>query len=599
MKYQVIIAGFGTAGAIAAIAAARRGAKVLVLERNTCPGGMQAGGFIFGYYLQQPMGLTAEIEELIQQQQKTDRLGGQPVENRREILENLALEAKAELRYQAVISEILEQDGKIKGVVWHEQGKRFCAECDVLLDCSADAEIARHAGIETFGGRESDGQFQPFTNLYAFRTAAGIAAAANFDAGRIDQYDIRELTQIMLETSRLHLRQDYQNNNPNRLLAPSDQIGVREGLHIRSRKILTLQELLDDKLQVDDPIDWVSSNIDTHASDFCLESTIFQDWMLGASMWGTVLWIPISLGCLLPEKGPEGLLIAGRHLGVDHDLGHAVRMNACMGRLGEVAGTLAALAVQQNCTPSRIPYRTLADALNIPSTPPGDNHALFALSASEIKDGLASDAPGKAIWAARTQGQLELLQEIYAEAEPGSHLRRHAAQALALLDCDTGAEELRACLAERDPWRPKTSRNRNHARGYVAVYLLGRLADCEAIPLLQEVWLSPPQTDTFQYQSQAMMALLKIAEKHPLERMKIADSLKKLTETREWRLESLSHLHRNNPERHDIIFRAIVAAALERWNIPHQFHKLLPPLNPSLQHLRIAQRICPADATAH
>ena len=103
---------------------------------------MQAGGFIFGYYLQQPMGLTAEIEELIQQQQKTDRLGGQPVENRREILENHALEAKAELRYQAVISEILEQDGKIKGVVWHEQGKRFCAECNVLLDCSADAEIA-------------------------------------------------------------------------------------------------------------------------------------------------------------------------------------------------------------------------------------------------------------------------------------------------------------------------------------------------------------------------------------------------------------------------------------------------------------------------
>ena len=590
MKYQVIIAGFGTAGAIASIAAARRGTKVLVLERNTCPGGMQAGGFIYGYYLQQPMGLTAEINALIEQQHNSGRLGRQPVENRREILENLALQANVELHYQAVISEVLQTDGKVKGVVWYEQGKRFCAECDVLLDCSADAEIARLAGVETFGGRESDGQFQPFTNLYAFRTSAGIAAAANFDAGRIDQYDNRELTQVMLATSRLHLQKDYR-NNPNPLLAPSDQIGIREGLHIRSQKILTLQELLDDKLQVNDPIDWVSSNIDTHANDLCLESTIFQDWMLGASMWGTVLWIPISLGCLLPEKGSEGLLIAGRHLGVDHDLGHAVRMNACMGRLGEVAGTLAALAAEQDCTPGRIPYQKLANELNIPPVPPGDNRALFSLSPDEIKAGLASDAPGKAIWAARTQRQIQLLQKIYTEAEPGSHLRRHAAQALALLDVDTGAEELRNCLAERDPWRPKTSRNSNHARGYVAAYLLGRLADRKAIPLLQEVWQSPPETDAFNYQSLSMMALLKIAEKHPAERIKIASSLKKVTENPDWRLESLSHLHRNNPERLDIVFRAIVAVALNRWQITHQISQLLTELKLSLHELRIAQRL--------
>lgn len=590
MKYQVIIAGFGTAGAVAAIAAARRGAKVLVLERNTCPGGMQAGGFIYGYYLQQPMGLTAEINALIEQQRNSGRLGGQPVENRREILEKLALQANAELHYQAVISEVLQQDGKIKGVVWYEQGERFSAECNVLLDCSADAEIARLAGVETFGGRESDGQFQPFTNLYAFRTPAGITAGANFDAGRMDQYDIHELTRVMLDTSRLHLQQNYQ-GNPNPLLAPSDQIGVREGLHIRSQTIPTMQGLLDDKLQVEDPIDWVSSNIDTHATDLCLESTIFQDWMLGASMWGTVLWIPISLGCLLPEKGPEGLLIAGRHLGVDHDLGHAVRMNACMGRLGEVAGTLAAMAAQQDCPPGRIPYQALAKELDIPSVPRGDNRALFALPPDEIKAGLASDSPGKAIWAARTQQQIKLLREIYAESEPGSPLRRHAAQALALMDSDAGAEELRDCLAERDSWRPKTSRKRNHARGYVAVYLLGRLADRKAIPMLQEVWQSPPEQDAFQYQSLAMMALLKIAEKHPGERIKIADSLKKITENPDWRLESLSHLHRNNPERLDFVFRAIVAVALNRWQIPHQISELLPNLKPSLHELRIAQRL--------
>jgi len=62
MNYDIIVAGFGTAGAVAAIAAARRGAKVLVLEKGTYPGGLQTGGFITGYYVQEPTGLTAELE---------------------------------------------------------------------------------------------------------------------------------------------------------------------------------------------------------------------------------------------------------------------------------------------------------------------------------------------------------------------------------------------------------------------------------------------------------------------------------------------------------------------------------------------------------
>lgn len=589
MKYQVIIAGFGTAGAVAAIAAARKGAKVLLLERNTCPGGMQAGGFVHGYYIQQPMGLTAEIQGLVDQQCDSGRLNGQPIENRRELLENLALEAKVELRYQALITEVLQADGRVNGIVWYEKGQRLQAECDVLIDCSADAEIAIMAGVETFGGRQSDGQFQPFTNLYARHTANGICTVDNFDAGRIDQYDVEELTQIMLESSRLRLQANYQSCQL-RLLGASDQIGVREGLHIRSQTISTLKEVLDKQLQINDPIDWVKSNIDTHANDLCLESEIFQDWMLGASLWGAIVWVPVSLGCLLPAS-LEGMLVAGRQLGVDHDLGHAVRMNACMGRLGEVAGTLAALAAQQKCLPRQIPYQSLAKDLDIQPLPPGDNQALFSLSEDEIKLGLGSDAPGIAIWAARTQRQDTLLLQVYADAEPGSHLRRHSAQALALLGIEAGAEELRNCLAERDPWCPKTSRTNNHARGYVAAYLLGRIADRQAIPLLQEVWQSPPQANSFEYQSLAMMALLKIAERHPAERENIAGSLRNILEDPSWRLASLSHMHRNNPERHDIIFRAIAAAQLKRWNIPEQISQLLPKLEPSLHERRIAKRL--------
>ena len=45
-----------------------------------------------------------------------------------------------------------------------------------------------------------------------------------------------------------------------------------------------------------------------------------------------------------------------RHLGVDHDLGCAVRMITCMTAMGEAAGNIAVWAQQNNLLPHEIPY---------------------------------------------------------------------------------------------------------------------------------------------------------------------------------------------------------------------------------------------------
>ena len=63
--YDVIVLGFGTAGAIAAIAAGRMGASVLVLEQNTYAGGTQSGGGITGFYGgPPPYGLTGDTAKI-------------------------------------------------------------------------------------------------------------------------------------------------------------------------------------------------------------------------------------------------------------------------------------------------------------------------------------------------------------------------------------------------------------------------------------------------------------------------------------------------------------------------------------------------------
>ena len=60
---DVLIAGGGTAGASAGIAAARTGAKCLVVERLHGLGGLGTMGLISAYYLGNRIGFTSEIDQ--------------------------------------------------------------------------------------------------------------------------------------------------------------------------------------------------------------------------------------------------------------------------------------------------------------------------------------------------------------------------------------------------------------------------------------------------------------------------------------------------------------------------------------------------------
>lgn len=199
MHYDIIIVGFGTAGATACIAAARRKHKVLVLERNTYAGGTQSGGFISGFYYQQATGLSAEIQTLIESRQSQGLLGGQSIENRKAVLEHMALEAGAELHYECTVTELLQENGKVQGLIWYENEQRSQAQAKIIIDCSSEAVLCRLAGVALNGGRGTDGRFQPFTNTYARQDAEGMAHADNFDAGYLNPYDAEELSATMLK----------------------------------------------------------------------------------------------------------------------------------------------------------------------------------------------------------------------------------------------------------------------------------------------------------------------------------------------------------------------------------------------------------------
>lgn len=543
--FDVVVVGFGTAGALAAIAAGRAGASVRVIEPLTYPGGTFTGGGVTGFYGRHPYGLTTELDATARTLAKERSLSR--IEALKLALETTALQAGCRLAYQAFPYRVLMAGRKVVGVCWKDHEGLHETTATVVIDATGDGRVCQLAGCPMMVGRRSDGRCNPFTNSM-LRASGGGVHVFNFDAGRINPYEAESYSRIQLESSQDHLLADYgaELQEPTEgsvgqaaqhQVAPADLVGLREGGHVVTETVETLEAFFDGAYEkAEDVIAYAHSNIDTHANDMPLESTVFQDWMIGASMWGTELWFPVLRGTLVP-KGYQGLLVAGRHLGVDHDLGQAIRMNDHCARIGEAAGVMAALAVSRQGDVMAVPFADIRVRMEQMPDVCVENNAVWSLDEAAIREGLASDKPGFAVWSARRQKLVQPLARWYGEAEDGSLLQCHAAMALALLGDGMGLPALRRMAARRDEYAPTTSRKYNHKRGYVAVYCLGRLADAESVPLLKAILADADCADKYEYHGHAVAALLKIASAHLELKADIYAFLRQLADDENWQFQ--------------------------------------------------------------
>lgn len=173
--YDVCVLGGGPAGAAAAIAAGRLGARVLLVEATGCLGGMGTSGLVTAF---DPMangqemlvgGLMREIVETLYRQ---GELGPKErpevyakaymhwtpfrVEGYKRLLDKLAVEAGVEVRFFTRLIDADAADRRINGVVIHNiEGYRFI-RAKAFIDCTGDAVLAdlvgaacREAGRDT------------------------------------------------------------------------------------------------------------------------------------------------------------------------------------------------------------------------------------------------------------------------------------------------------------------------------------------------------------------------------------------------------------------------------------------------------------------
>lgn len=176
--YDLLVAGGGFSGSAATVAAARRGLKVLLVERANCLGGAATNclvGPFMKYWTHQngslkklSRGIFEEIaQELLKMDPEVD--GGSLTpghfseESLKLLLNRMLLEAGAEMLFNTQMISAECENGRISNVTLNAFGKTFQVSADYYIDATGDGNLSVCSGFAYQLGREGDSLCQPMT----------------------------------------------------------------------------------------------------------------------------------------------------------------------------------------------------------------------------------------------------------------------------------------------------------------------------------------------------------------------------------------------------------------------------------------------------
>jgi hypothetical protein len=398
-EVDVAVVGGGTAGILAAVAAARTGAQTLLVERYGHLGGYfacQPGG-AFGQSFQDMkgnvviQGLPWEfMERLIAAGGAVGPKDIEPPEGKKwhigksrpvvhyEAVKTLAFEMMEEegvrLLLHTLTVDAIVQDHTIKGVIVENKSGRQAILAKVIVDSSGDADVAAYAGA----------QFEKTPKQDMYQIQRGFKVAIRNERGRPeilgppddtlrihylnaaynhgDGSDAWDLTRAEVEIRKRALQRLKElRKRPGYETAyifetgESPLLGVRETRRIVGEYMLTEQDVQQGQ-KFADTIAKSAQGLDMHnsASDDRGESAICLPCETD--------YYDIPYRCLLPKQ-IDHLLVAGRCISATHIAEAATRkVPNCMAT-GQAAGTAAALAVQLGVAPGKLDVALLQKTL--------------------------------------------------------------------------------------------------------------------------------------------------------------------------------------------------------------------------------------------
>jgi NADPH-dependent 2,4-dienoyl-CoA reductase/sulfur reductase-like enzyme len=479
---DVLVAGCGTSGAPAALAAAEQGARTVVIEAFQEPGGTGCAGGINTYYHGRREGFTTRVDTEVAR--LTAALSpGSPTNGshwniaiRQLVLRKFLAEAGVTQHYETMCLGILGQK-TVRGVLAAGPSGLLRIDAAITVDATGDGDVAAAAGAATEMGDPRDGMVQ--THNQCNWSCIGERKGINSDLGCLDNRDIQDINRG------IHRRHVVTADGD------GDFTGLpvyRESRRIRGRATLTLRDVLLG-LDAADAVSLASTDFDQHG----LQSALYA--RLGLLPYHRLSFdTVVPFGICVPES-VRGLLVTGKAVSATREAFAFIRMQPDLQNLGYAVGLAAAMLACVNGDPDQLDISALQARLAEIGILPPDRPPSRLWEDDELYRRMGSEADLYAVLLQPPERLRRIADAALRDADPARRL--HGAMALAWLGNPSGVSLLMETLdsLKNQPQASDWDRSGRPTGGYVdtpSVYwrvnqlivLLGLANDQRALPLL-------------------------------------------------------------------------------------------------------------------
>ena len=403
---DVLVIGAGPAGIGAALAAAREGARTLLVERHGMLGGVWTAGLMNPFFDFKRKGwLVAELVQRLQEAgawTKWKWSATFDTEAMKLLLETMMAEEQVATWYYSFMADTIVEDNQVRGAIIESKSGREAVLARVVVDCSGEGDAAARAGARYWLGRMDDGLCQPMTLMFEIEGVSDYSMDKStelFDQltqaieresldvelpfGRVNYApwiihvprsdtavvqathvyrmngtDTRDVTHATITARRqvhelVSVMKHVKGLENVRITQTAPAIGVRETRRICGRHTLDLEDLRAGR-QFPDAVTFGAFGVDIH--------NVNPGEARKSAHHTPIRPYEIPYRCLLPES-IDNLLVAGRCISGTHQAHASYRVTGTCMAMGQAAGLAAAMAAAERKAPSQIDGGVLKKSL--------------------------------------------------------------------------------------------------------------------------------------------------------------------------------------------------------------------------------------------
>lgn len=409
-SWDVIVAGGGPAGCTAAIAAAREGARTLLVEATGMLGGMGTAGLVPAWcpFTDKEKIIYSGLAERIFKASKCTPYNDDPnwldwvtiiPEELKTIYDDMVTEAGVEVFFFTQVCGVETDAGVVSAVLLANKAGITAASARAFVDCTGDADLAAWAGAPCV----KDDELQPSTHCFAlggvdeqgFRDGPNLHGGndnspiydilasgeypeipdnhccsnlqgcntVGFNAGHlwIDATDIKQLSAAMMQGRKIAkaFRDALAKYVPEAFVnayveQTAPLLGVRDTRRIVGDYVLNVEDFKQ-RRSFEDEIARNCYFVDIHttrAEQKIEQRAAFAEHRKRQLRYEKGESHGIPYRCLIPQ-GLSNVIVAGRSISTDHTVQGSTRVMPVCLAVGEAAGLAAAMAAGRDTPDTR------------------------------------------------------------------------------------------------------------------------------------------------------------------------------------------------------------------------------------------------------